>query len=269
MLHDEVEELAVDATLGKVGLFFSHLASISRLFVLTLYWVAVAPWRERRPGFSLRRLIQLMDETGVRSLPIVLLIGGLVGTILVLETGVQLQRFGQVHLVAGLVALSMARTLGPLLTAIVITGRVGAAYTAELGTMKVSEEILALEVMAVHPVGYLVAPRFLALIVVLPCLTIFADLMGLVGGFIIGTTVYNISPGTYIQTTMVWLRLPDIGAGLLKSLVFATIIGMVGCYRALIVEGGPEGVGQATMMSVVTTIVLIIVADGIFTALLV
>lgn len=257
------------ATLGKMGRFFSHLASISRLFILTLYWVVIAPWRERRPGFSLRRLIQIMDETGVRSLPIVLLIGGLVGVILVLETGVQLQRFGQVHLVAGLVALSMARTLGPLLTAIVITGRVGAAYTAELGTMKVSEEILALEVMAVHPVGYLVAPRFLALLVMLPCLTIFADLMGLVGGYVIGTTVYHISPGAYIQTTLLWLRLSDIGTGLLKSLVFAMIISMVGCYRALIVEGGPEGVGQATMISVVTTIVLIIVADGVFTALLI
>ncbi len=258
----------MDATLGKLGLFLSHVASIARLFVLTLYWVFIAPWRERRPGFSLQRLVHLMYETGVRSLPIVLLIGCLAGIILSLETGVQLKRFGQVQLVAGLVALSMARSLGPLLTAIVITGRVGAAYTAELGTMKVSEESLALEVMAVNPVGYLVAPRFLALLIMQPCLTVFADLMGLVGGFGIGTLVYNLSPASYVNTTLVWLRLTDIGAGLLKSLIFAGIIGLVGCYRALVVEGGPEGVGQATMVSVVTTIVLIIVADGIFTALL-
>jgi phospholipid/cholesterol/gamma-HCH transport system permease protein len=209
-----------------------------------------------------------MYDTGVRSLPIVLLIGCLAGIILSLETARQLQRFGQVHLVAGLVALSMARSLGPLLTAIVVTGRVGAAYTAELGTMKVSEEILALEIMAVNPVGYLVAPRFLALLFMLPCLTIFADAMGLIGGYLIGTTVWHISSSQYINTTLVWLLLPDIFAGLLKSVVFAVIIGMVGCYRALVVEGGAEGVGQATMVSVVTTIVLIIVADGVFTAIL-
>ena len=258
----------MEAMLGKVGLFLSHLASISRLFVATLYWSFVAPFRERRPGFAMQVLIRLMHETGVRSLPIVLLIGFLAGVILSLETGVQLRRFGQVHLVAGLVALSMARSLGPLLTAIVVTGRVGAAYTAELGTMKVSEEILALEVMAINPVGYLVAPRFLALVIMLPCLTLFGDAMGLVGGFFIGTTVYSLSSVSYINTTIAWLVLPDILAGLLKSVVFSVIIGMVGCYRALVVEGGAEGVGQATMVSVVTTIVLVIVADGVFTAIL-
>jgi phospholipid/cholesterol/gamma-HCH transport system permease protein len=258
----------LETSLGKVGLFLSHLASISRLLLATLYWICVAPFREHRPGFTWASLIRLMYDTGVRSLPIVLLIGCLAGIILSLETARQLQRFGQVHLVAGLVALSMARSLGPLLTAIVVTGRVGAAYTAELGTMKVSEEILALEIMAVNPVGYLVAPRFLALVCMLPCLTIFADVMGLVGGYLIGTTIWHISAGQYINTTLVWLLLPDICAGLLKSVVFAVIIGLVGCYRALVVEGGAEGVGQATMVSVVTTIVLIIVADGVFTAIL-
>ncbi len=167
-----------------------------------------------------------MYDTGYRSLPIVLLIGALAGIILALETGGQLKRFGQVQLVAGLVALSMARSLGPLLTAIVITGRVGAAYTAELGTMKVSEEILALEVMAINPIGYLVAPRLLALLVMLPCLTVFADFMGLVGGYLIGTLVYQISAPVYLNTTLLWLRLPDIFAGLLKSVVFAAIIGL-------------------------------------------
>lgn len=156
--------MSVDSSPGTIGLFFSHLASMARLLVSALYWILIAPWREWRPGFSLQSLIRLMYETGYRSLPIVLLIGGLAGVILALETGGQLKRFGQVQLVAGLVALSMARSLGPLLTAIVITGRVGAAYTAELGTMKVSEEILALEVMAINPVGYLVAPRLLALL---------------------------------------------------------------------------------------------------------
>jgi phospholipid/cholesterol/gamma-HCH transport system permease protein len=259
----------VEATLSKAGLFFSHLASISRLFAVTLYWACVAPWRERRAGFDRRSVLRFMDETGVQSVPIVVLIAVLVGSILVLQTAYQLQRYGQVRLVAGLVAVSVSRELGPLLTAILITGRVGAAFTAELGTMKVAEEILALEVMAVHPVGFLVAPRFLALVLMLPCLTIVADVAGLLGGFATGTLVYDISPSSYIDTTLRWLLFRDVLSGLIKSVVFAVIITMVGCYRALIVEGGPEGVGHATMGSVVTAIVLIIVADGIFTALLV
>ena len=257
-----------EATLSKAGLFLSHLASISRLFVVTLYWAFVAPWRERRAGFDRRSVVRFMDETGVQSVPIVVLIAVLIGIILVLQTAYQLQRYGQVHLVAGLVAVSVSRELGPLLTAILITGRVGAAFTAELGTMKVSEEILALEVMAVHPVGFLVAPRFLALVFMLPCLTIVADAAGLLGGFAAGTMVYQISPASYIDTTLRWLMFRDVLSGLIKSVVFAVIITMVGCYHALTVEGGPEGVGHATMGSVVTAIVLIIVADGIFTALL-
>ena len=259
----------MEARLGKAGLFFSHLASISRLFVLTLYWAFVAPWRERRAGFDRRSVLRFMDEVGVQSVPIVVLIGVLVGVILVLQTAYQLQRYGQVHLVAGLVAVSGTRELGPLLTAILITGRVGAAFTAELGTMKVAEEILALEVMAVHPIGFLVAPRFLALLIMLPCLTIVADAAGLLGGFATGTLVYHLSAASYIDTTLRWLLFRDVLSGLLKSVVFAVIVTMVGCYRALIVEGGPEGVGHATMGAVVTAIVLIIVADGIFTALLI
>ncbi len=236
--------------------------------MVTLYWAFVAPWRERRAGFNSRSVLRFMDETGVQSLPIVILIAILVGVILVLQTAYQLQRYGQVQLVAGLVAVSITRELGPLLTAILITGRVGAAFTAELGTMKVAEEILALEVMAIHPVGFLVAPRFLALLVVLPCLTMVADATGLLGGFLTGTTLFNISSAAYIDTTLRWLMFRDILSGLIKSVVFAVIISMVGCYRALIVEGGPEGVGHATMGSVVMSIVLIIIADSIFTAIL-
>ncbi|MGE3537537.1 MAG: MlaE family ABC transporter permease [Candidatus Tectimicrobiota bacterium] len=254
--------------LSKTALFFSHLASLSRLFGVTLYWAFVAPWRERRTGFDRRSVIRFMDETGVQSLPIVVLIAMLVGVILVLQTAYQLQRYGQVHLVAGLVAVSIARELGPLLTAILITGRVGAAFTAELGTMKVAEEILALEVMAIHPVGFLVAPRFLALLIMLPCLTMVADAMGLLGGFLTGTMLFNISSAAYIDTTLRWLMFRDILSGLIKSVVFAIIISMVGCYRALTVEGGPEGVGHATMGAVVMSIVLIIIADSIFTAIL-
>ena len=174
-------------------------------------------------------------------MPIVVLIAVLVGSILVLQTAYQLQRYGQVRLVAGLVAVSVSRELGPLLTAILITGRVGAAFTAELGTMKVAEEILALEVMAIHPVGFLVAPRFLELVLMLPCLTLVADVAGLLGGFATGTLVYDISQSSYIDTTLRWLLFRDVLSGLIKSVVFAVIITMVGCYRALIVEGGPEG----------------------------
>jgi phospholipid/cholesterol/gamma-HCH transport system permease protein len=260
--------MPVETTPGKVGLFLSHLASIARLFTATLYWAFIAPWREPRASFTVSSVVRLMYDTGVRSIPIVVLIAALVGVILVLQTAYQLQRYGQIHLVAGLVAVSVVRELGPLLTAILVTGRVGAAFTAELGTMKVAEEVLALEVMAVNPVGFLVAPRFLALLLMLPCLTILANTMGLVGGFLTGTSIFHISTTAYLHTTLVWLAFADILAGLIKSVVFAVIIVMVGCYRALVVEGGPEGVGQATMAAVVTSIVLIIVADSIFTAIL-
>jgi phospholipid/cholesterol/gamma-HCH transport system permease protein len=248
---------------GKIVLFLQHLSSIWFLFLETFRWMVVKPIQ----GKPLRvgAVFVQMDEVGVRSLPIVFLVSFFIGIILVLQTSYQLATFGATNYAASLASVALTRELGPLLTAIVVAGRVSAAFTAELGTMMVTEEIMALEVMAIHPIAYLVVPRFIALVVMLPCLTVLADLVGMVGGYVIGTTAVGIRPSLYIQTTIEALLLKDVLTGLFKSVVFAVIIVLVGCYMAFVVKGGAEGVGKSTMISVVTSLILIILADCFFT----
>ena len=162
--------------------------------------------------------------------------------------------------------MAMVRELGPVLTALVIAGRVGASITAELGTMKVTEQIDALETLAANPVKYLVVPRFLALCIMLPILTIYADFLGIIGGYLIGVYKLLIGPTIYLQMTYDSLVLKDLFTGLFKSLIFAVIICIVSCYEGFRAEGGAEGVGKATTLSVVTSFILIIAADCLFTA---
>jgi phospholipid/cholesterol/gamma-HCH transport system permease protein len=161
----------------------------------------------------------------------------------------------------------MTREIGPVLTALVIAGRVGAAITAELSTMKVTEQVEALETLSLNPVRYLVAPRFLALLLMLPCLTLIGDLVGIFGGYLIGITNLGLPSGLYIDTTIEFLTVKDITTGLLKSCVFSVVITMIACYQGLSTEGGAEGVGRSTTRSVVTSFILIIIADAILTAL--
>jgi len=154
-----------------------------------------------------------------------------------------------------------------VLTALVVAGRVGSAFAAELGTMKVSEQIEALDTMAINPVRFLAVPRFLALFFMLPCLTALADLSGILGGYLVGTNSLEINPDLYMQTTFKYLELKDINTGLLKAFVFAIIIALIGCYEGLNTKGGAEGVGKATTKSVVTSFILIILADCVLTAI--
>jgi len=244
-------------------LFLRHLTSITLFFAESLRWMLVKPFRGK--PLRVRAAIVQMEEVGFKSLPIVLLVSFVIGIILVLQTAYQLAKFGAVNFAASLAAVAMVREMGPLLTAIVVAGRVSAAFTAELGTMMVTEEILALEVMAIAPVAYLVVPRLLAMLVMLPCLTIVADVMGMIGGYVVGTTAVGIRSSLYIQNTLDSLLTKDILTGLFKSVVFAGIIAMVGCYMAFVVRGGAEGVGKATMISVVTSLICIILADCFFT----
>ena len=169
--------------------------------------------------------------------------------------------------IASLVALSMTRELGPVLTALVVAARVGASITAEIGTMKVTEQIDALESMATNPIKYLVVPRFLALAIMLPLLTIYADFVGMVGGLLVGVTKLHLDPYLYIKTTFDNLAFKDVFTGLLKSLVFAFIITIVACYQGMRTQGGAEGVGRSTTKSVVISCVLVIASDCLFTAL--
>jgi phospholipid/cholesterol/gamma-HCH transport system permease protein len=254
--------------LGRIGRtahqFFGHSQRLFRLFLSTLYWAFIAPLR--RQAGNRAELVRQLEEAGVRSFGIVFLVAFLIGVILVLQTAHQLKKYGQIHLVAGLVAVSMVRELGPLMTAIVVTGRVGAAITAELGTMKAQEEILALETMAVNPVGFLVAPRFLALLIMLPALTCLAFAIGMAGGALVAAVKFGISPYSYLDGSITTLDMADVVTGVVKSVIFAVIIANVAAYYGVGVQGGSESVGRATMVAVVTTLVLIILFDCLYTA---
>ncbi|MFC1588161.1 MlaE family ABC transporter permease [Planctomycetota bacterium] len=248
----------------KSNFFFSHLASISKLTYNTLYWTFIAPFY--RKSYSYHEVVFQMDRVGVQSFGIVSLVTFLIGVILVLQTAYLMEPYGQLTMVPGGVAVSLTREIGPLLVAIVVTGRVGAAYAAELGAMKVGDEVMALQCMAVNPVGFLVAPRFLALLIMLPVLTVYGNFMGMLGGYMVGTIHYGIAHSVYIDNTFDFMETKDITSGIMKSVVFAVIIAMVGAYKGFTVEGGSVGVGKATMQAVVTCIVLIIASDALFTA---
>jgi phospholipid/cholesterol/gamma-HCH transport system permease protein len=250
---------------GAVVLFLRHITSIAYLFRETMQWAVVKPFQGK--PLRIRAAILQMDEVGVKSIPIVALVSFVIGIILVLQTAYQLAKFGALDYAASLASVALTREMAPLLTAIVVAGRVSAAFTAELGTMLVTEEIMALEVMAISPIAYLVVPRFIAMLVMLPCLTVLADTIGIIGGYAVGTTAVGIRSSLYIQNTMDSLLMKDIMTGLIKSVVFAAIIAMVGCYMAFVVRGGAEGVGRSTMISVVTSLIAIILADCFFTTI--
>jgi phospholipid/cholesterol/gamma-HCH transport system permease protein len=264
------------AALGRPSVAFAeHLTGLWRMYRTALYWTFVAPFRVRadfraQGGRSVlyRNTVPLMDAIGIRSVGIVFLVAALIGAILVLQTADILKQYGQIRQVPGLVAISMTRELGPLMTAIVLTARVGAAYTAGLGTMKISDEILALQTMAINPVGFLVAPRLLAALIMTPCLVIWSNLIGMVGGFVVAYTSYDIGLHAFIDTSLRMIEMRDLVTGMVKAVVFGGIIGLVPCYFGFIVTGGPEGVGRNTMVSVVTTLVAVIFANFVFTGIL-
>lgn len=205
-----------------------------------------------------------MVRVGVNALPIVLLCNLFVGMILAVSIADLLDSLGVLSWVAQVVAVSVTRELAPLLTAIVMSGFVGAAMAAELGAMSANEEILALETSAVNPVRFLVVPRLWAVMAMLPCLTVLADIAGMAGGFTVGTLLLNIGPVRYLTLNNNSLYLKDIITGLVKSVAFAVIITIVACEQGLAVKGGAVGVGQATTRSVVYCIFLLIAANLFF-----
>ena len=244
----------------KFNTLLYYMGGIIILFVETLFWVFMPPLRKKQ-------LLDQMYRIGVNSLPIVFLTALFTGMVLALQSAYQMQRISAQMYIASLVSLSMIRELGPVLTALVVAGRVGASITAELGTMKVTEQIDALETLATNPVKYLVVPRFLALLLMLPLLTVYADFVGMLGGYIVGVFKLHINSNMYINMTTSPLGLKDLYTGLLKSVIFAIIIAIISCYEGMRTQGGAEGVGRSTTLSVVTSFVLIIAADCIFTAL--
>jgi phospholipid/cholesterol/gamma-HCH transport system permease protein len=251
---------------GKIAIeVFKNAEGVVRLFFGIFYWIIFGPLKGK-PAHR-QSIFHQMVFTGLRSVIIVFFVTIFTGIVLAMQTASQLEKMGAILYVASLVAISLCRELSPVLTALVVAGRVGSAIAAELGTMKVSEQIEALETMAINPVRFLAVPRFLALFVMLPCLTVIGDISGIIGGYLVGTASLNINPDLYWQTTFKYLELKDIYTGVTKSFVFAMIIALIGCYEGLNTKGGAEGVGRATTRSVVISFILIILADCVLTAI--
>lgn len=259
----------IEQTLGAIGrksiLLLRHITNFSYLSKDSMYWTFIAPLKGTR--HSAHGIAIQMVRIGVNSIPIVTIITFLVGLIIAMQSAYQLERFGATIYIADLVGVSITRELGPLITAIIIAGRSGSAIAAEIGTMTVAEEIDALQTMGINPIKFLVTPRLLAMGIMLPCLTLLADLLGIIGGIVLAVSALNIDLTRYINQTINALVLKDLITGLIKSFFFAIIIAGVGCYQGFIVKGGAEGVGKSTTRSVVISIFLIILADVFFTAL--
>lgn len=213
-----------------------------------------------------KNTIRQAAVVGVDALPVVCLIAGFVGLIMALQGAYELKKFGALQYVVSLVGVSITRELGPLMTAIIVIGRSGSAFAAEIGTMTVTEEVDALRAMALEPIDFLLVPKFVAMLVMMPCLTIAADTAGILGGAVFTYASLGMSLRTYLSTTSEVLLLRDVITGLIKSVAFGTIIVQVGCFEGFGVHGGPEGVGHATTRAVVQSIFLVIVADLVFTA---
>jgi phospholipid/cholesterol/gamma-HCH transport system permease protein len=212
-----------------------------------------------------RELPATMERSGADAVPIVLLINFLVGLAMAFQAAAQLKRFGANILVADLIGISISRELGPLMTAIVICGRSGAAFAAELGFMQVNGEIDALRTMGIGPMSYLVLPRTLALIAVVPLLTLLADAAGMLGGLVVGVWSLDLTVRGYLNQTMRVVEIWDISSGLVKSAVFALAISLIACQQGLATTGGAEGVGRRTTSAVVLTLFTLILADALMT----
>lgn len=257
------------AALGYTGritlnaLFAS--ATVCVLMVDTMNWLLLQPLRGR--GLRVRSIIEHFVEYGLRSLPIVGMICFLVGVIIAMQSAYTLEKWGASILIADLVGISALRELAPLMAAILITGRSGSAITAEIGTMKVAEEIDALQVMGLNPTKFLIVPKFLAMLIAVPCVTAIAMFVMILGGFTVGVFFIGIEASVYFDATADALVMMDLASGMIKSFFFAVVICWVGVYRGFQVEGGAAGVGRMTTSSVVTAISIIIVVDLVWTIL--
>jgi len=231
--------------------------------VISLVHICLHP-RSLRPDDTIR----YMQRVGVDGLPIVALISFLMGLIMAFMSSVQLQQFGANIYVASLVGLAMTRELGPIMTAIIVAGRSGSAFAAEIGTMKISEEVDALFTMGFNPVMFLVVPKLVAAAIMVPILTLFSDIFAIMGGLLVGVFMLDLTAGAYMAQTIKTLELFDVFWGVFKGGVFGILITWIGCFRGFQVRGGAASVGQATTSAVVSSIFLIILCDSVFSVIL-
>lgn len=250
---------------GSVLNSLAYVGSLASLGGRAAYYTFIGPFQGKPVRFQ--SAVGQAMEAGVRALPILSLITFFIGLILALQSAYELKRFGAMNYVASAVAISMTRELGPLITAIVVIGRSGSAFAAEIATMKVTEEIDALETMAINPVHFLVTPKFIAMMLMLPCLTIWANTMGIMGGSLFGVWQADFTWWGYVSASLDALFFRDVITGLLKSVMFGMTITAVGCQEGLTTGGGAEEVGHSTTRAVVVSIFMVVLVDLVFTTL--
>lgn len=246
---------------GFIGQLYNirFLVSFLGSAAICMMQVAMQPKKLR-----INETLLLIQKTGVDAVPIVGLISFLLGLIMAFVSSIQLAQFGASIYVASLVALAMVSELGPIMTAIVVAGRSGSAFAAEIGTMRISDEVDALFTMGISPTLFLVVPRIVAAVIVVPLLTLFADLFAIFGGLVISVSMLDLTISTYISQTIKALNIFEFSWGLMKSVVFAALIAWIGCLRGFQVRGGASEVGNAATSAVVSAIFLIILFDSIF-----
>jgi phospholipid/cholesterol/gamma-HCH transport system permease protein len=243
--------LGMVATVGELSIF--ALTGISHIF---------------RPPFYPRLVLRSFLEIGFFSLPVVALTALFTGMVLALQSYTGFSRFNAESAIASVVVLSVTRELGPVLAGLMVSGRAGAAMAAELGTMRVTDQIDALSTLSTAPMKYLVAPRLLAGLIAMPLLVVIADILGVMGGFLVATLKLGFTPGTYLVSTFSNLRTEDVVSGLIKAAVFGFVIALMGCFNGYRSKGGAQGVGAATTSAVVSASILILALDYVLTQVL-
>jgi phospholipid/cholesterol/gamma-HCH transport system permease protein len=244
----------IEEALTEVGRFFLILGR-------TLAWTP-------RPPYDVRELFRQMVKVGVQSVPVIILTTLFTGAVMALQTFTTLRRFHAESYVGSLVALSMVRELSAVLGGLIVAGRAGSAMGAELGTMRVTEQIDALEVMATDPVHYLVVPRVWATVLTLPLLVMLGNALGIYGGYLVAVVLMGSNPVAYLDNTFQFMDLNDLFSGLIKAAVFGLLIAVIGCQKGFYTRGGAEGVGRSTTRAVVAASIAILISDFFLTKLL-
>lgn len=251
--------------LETLGQPLVHLMEeMGRIFIFLLETMA---WMFR-PPLKLRNILKQMEFVGVQSIYVVMLTGAFTGAVMALQSYYGFRLFSAESMVGTTVALAMTRELGPVLTSLMVTARAGSAMAAELGTMRVTEQIDALTVMAANPIKHLVVPRVVAGVTMLPLLTVFAVYVGIAGSYIVGVKLLGIEEGSFVHRITQLVQPDDIFHGLFKAAIFGLILSLIGCYKGFHAQGGAEGVGRATTEAVVISSVSILASDYIIEALL-
>jgi phospholipid/cholesterol/gamma-HCH transport system permease protein len=251
--------------LEKIGALILKIAEeFGSVFIIMAKTVR---WTFRRP-FELRLTLKQMEEIGLRSLPVVVITTAFTGMVFALQSFAGFKRFTAESLVGAAVALAIVRELSPVLTGLMVAGRAGSAMAAEIGTMRVTEQIDALSTMAVEPVQYLIVPRMIASVAMLPVLTMLGNALGIFGGYVVAVELLGANPTVYWESTYRWLITNDFIAALIKSGCFGFIIAIVSCHYGFNSEGGAEGVGRATTRSVVVSSMTILISDFFLTKVL-